>query len=125
MSNLSVYIIEKFKDSIKEKDDIILIGYSNDASVATNEILSFRPDVVIADLELHLGKGSGLDVLSNISSSDLSKKPYIMVTTNNSSQKTYEYARQLGADYILYKHQSDYSEEYVISFISISFSTPS
>ena len=80
MSNLSVYIIEddkmiieKFKDSIKEKDDIILIGYSNDASVATNEILSFRPDVVIADLELHLGKGSGLDVLSNISSSDLSK----------------------------------------------------
>ena len=124
MSNLSVYIIEddkmiieKFKDSIKEKDDIILIGYSNDASVATNEILSFRPDVVIADLELHLGKGSGLDVLSNISSSDLSKKPYIMVTTNNSSQRTYEYARQLGADYILYKHQSDYSEEYVISFI--------
>ena len=80
MGNLSVYIIEddkmiieKFKDSIKEKDDIILIGYYNDASVDTNEILSFKPDVVIADFELHLGKGSGLDVLSNISSSDLSK----------------------------------------------------
>ncbi|MGN1084755.1 MAG: sporulation initiation factor Spo0A C-terminal domain-containing protein, partial [Lachnospiraceae bacterium] len=60
-----------------------------------------------------------------------SKKPYILVTTNNSSTTTLETARALGADYIMSKHQKDYSSQSVLDFLRImlptikSFQSPS
>ena len=50
---------------------------------------------------------------------ELSKHPYILVTTNNSSNITYESARQLGADFILAKYQENYSAQYVVEFLRI------
>ena len=40
-----------------------------------------------------------------------------MVTTNNSSQITHETARTLGADFIMSKHEDDYSAKSVIDFL--------
>lgn len=106
---------KNFYDYIEQKDDISLIYSTSDADDAIEKILFFKPDAVILDLELHNGSKSGLHVLSGISNSD--SKPYILVTTNNSSQTTYECARSLGADYIMYKHQKNYSEKEAIDFL--------
>ncbi len=39
------------------------------------------------------------------------------MSTNNSSYVTYEYARKLGVDFIISKHQSDFSPQTVIEFL--------
>lgn len=97
--------------------DIKIVHITNNSYNALEQLSIFLPDVVILDLELHVGSGSGFDFLSGINTMNLSRTPYILVTTNNSSQVTYELARQLGADFIISKHQNNYSEEYVLNFI--------
>ncbi len=44
---------------------------------------------------------------------------YILVTTNNTSVITYEYARQLGADFIMSKHQADFSSKGAVGFLQM------
>jgi len=75
------------------------------------------PDVVILDLELHQGGGNGLVFLQELGQMDLPLRPYILITTNNTSMITYEYARQAGADFIMAKHQSDYSVKGAVDFL--------
>lgn len=122
MDKLTIILVEddtstcaKFNTYINSRDDVLLLNFTNNASQALTLISHHKPDVVILDLELHNGIGNGLDVLSGLSKCN--SKPYIIVTTNNSSQTTYEYSRHLGADFIMYKHQQDYSEEKVIDFL--------
>ena len=78
---------------------------------------STLPDVVILDIELHHGSGNGLLFLAKLNTLQLSMRPYVLITTNNSSNVTYDFARQLGADFIMSKHKADYSAQYVIEFI--------
>ena len=47
----------------------------------------------------------------------LPRTPYILIATNNTSAITYESARQLGADFILAKHQTDYSPKGSVDFL--------
>jgi len=122
MNNLTVLLVEddlntckKFAEYVEKRDDISIIYTTNSATQAIENISLLQPDAVILDLELHLGSGSGLQVLSGLIGLEI--KPYFLVTTNNSSSTTYEYARQLGADYIMYKHQDSYSEKEVIDFL--------
>ena len=82
-------------------------------------IRDYVPDAMILDLELHFGSGSGLQLLNDMQTLKIPYPPYILITTNNSSTTTYEYARQLGADYIMYKHQQDYSPANVIEFLGM------
>lgn len=98
-------------------DDVILTGITNNSSKAEQLIQDTLPDVVILDLELHGGSGSGLSLLRALHSAPPTKIPYILITTNNSSTVTYEAARQLGADFILSKHQNDYSAKSVVEFL--------
>ncbi len=104
----------KYSDTL---DDISIVSITNNSAKALMDIRDFTPDAVILDLELHNGSGSGLDVLRGLKNMSLSICPYTLITTNNSSNITYEYARQLGADYIMSKHQEDYSEENVLDFL--------
>lgn len=104
---------------IDNSDDLLLIAVTNDSSKAVEYIKDTMPDVVILDLELHQGKGSGLNVLYNIHTLSLSKKPYILVNTDNSSVITHETARALGADYIMSKHQEGYSSQSITDFLRI------
>lgn len=108
---------KRFWEDADKRDDIVIVATTGEAATAISQIHYYLPDVVILDLELNAGSGSGLEVLAGIK--DLKKQPYIIVTTNNSSQMTYEYARGLGADYIMYKHQQGYSEKSVMDMLSI------
>ena len=102
---------------IEELDDISLIGVTNNSSKAIDYVKDYLPDAIILDLELHNGSGNGLIMLQNLRQLSLTVSPYILITTNNSSPITYESARQLGADFIMSKHQEDYSAKNVIDFL--------
>lgn len=104
---------------IEDSEDMFLVATTNNSDDAIRHIEDTLPDVVILDLELHLGKGSGLNVLHEVRSLSLTKTPYFLVTTNNSSTTTYETARALGADYIMSKHQDGYSPKTVLDFLRI------
>lgn len=112
-------LCRELSELIEDSDDLVFIAATNAADKAVEYIKDTLPDAVILDLELHQGKGSGLNVLHDIRTLSLSKKPYILVTTNNSSARTYETARALGADYIMSKHQEDYSSQNVLDFLRI------
>ena len=98
-----------FIDYIEELEDISLIGVTNNSSKAIEYIKDCLPDAVILDLELHHGTGNGLLILKELKQLLPAKYPYVLVTTNNTSYLTFETARQLGADFIMSKHQVDYS----------------
>lgn len=102
---------------IEELDDTTLIGVTNNSTKAVDYIHDYLPDAVILDLELHQGSGNGLFVLQALKQLLLEVPPYILITTNNSSPVTYETARQLGADFIMSKHQEDYSAKTVVEFL--------
>jgi len=121
---LSVLLIEDDVNACKEIeayadqcDDINLTAITNNSAEALELTKYHLPDAVILDLELHYGGGNGLLYLQNLPELNLSHMPYILITTNNSSSMTHEYARKLGADFILAKYESDYSAKYVIEFL--------
>lgn len=98
-------------------EEVRIVAQTGDASQALRDIKDHLPEVVILDLELHRGSGSGLDVLRGLPSLGLRVSPYVVVTTNNASTVTYDYARELGAGYIFCKYQRGYSEQGVIDFL--------
>lgn len=102
---------------IEELDDVCLVGVTNNSKRALEYVADCLPNAVILDLELHEGCGNGLTFLGELKNMDLKVMPYILVTTNNSSAVTYEYARKFGADFIMAKHQADYSAKGVIEFL--------
>lgn len=126
IDKLSMILVEddpiacnELTDSIEELDDLSLVGVTNNAKQAIDYIKDFLPDVMILDLELHKGSGNGLNVLNEMNQLSLNNRPYILITTNNSSQITYESARHLGADFIMAKYQADYSVKSIVDFLRI------
>ncbi len=109
-------IFVNYIDTLK---DIVLIAVTNSSYKGIQYVTEFMPDAVILDLELHRGSGSGLLFLKELRSLNLSKIPYILVTTNNISEITYNQARIMGADFIMQKHQQDYSAKSVVDFLII------
>lgn len=123
-NKLTILLVEDDRQTCKEfinlvdnSDDLLLVGVTNNAFKAVDLIRDRLPDAVILDLELHSGSGNGLNVLSALKDMSLSASPYILVTTNNSSAVTYDAARKLGADFIMSKHQPDYSEKTALEFL--------
>jgi DNA-binding NarL/FixJ family response regulator len=121
---LSILLVEDDEQECKsilqyadELDDVNLIGVTNSSYKAIEFVKDYLPDAVILDLELHQGGGNGLSFLAELKQLSLRVYPYILITTNNSSMVTYQYARQLGADFIMAKMQSDYSARNVINFL--------
>lgn len=98
-------------------NDFNLVSITNNAAVAVNFIKNNQPDVLILDLELSLGQGSGFDVLKGIKDEFLNYPPYIVITTNNISNITHAVARENGGDYIFVKSQTGYSASQVINFL--------
>ncbi len=123
---LSILLVEddtnackEFTDYIENEENIFLIGVTNDSEKAINIVKDNLPDAIILDLELNTGKGNGLSLLQELKHLQFDVTPYILITTNNSSQITYDSARYLGADFIMFKHQEDYSAKNVIDFLKI------
>lgn len=117
------YVCQQFIELVDTYDDIKLVGITNNAFKALDYIRDILPDAVILDLELNNGCGSGLDLLRGLKTLMITDYPYILITTNNSSAITYEAARQLGADYIMSKHQEGYSEKNPLDFLRMLSST--
>lgn len=102
---------------VEALDDVTLTDITNNALTALQLVQDTCPDAVILDLELHGGGGNGLQFLALLNQLQLTRRPYILITTNNSSKITCESAHQLGADFILAKYESNYSAQYVIEFL--------
>ena len=102
---------------IEQFETLKLIGITGDSDKGIELVKSMLPDVIILDIELNRGTGNGIMFLAKLNALTLSLHPYILITTNNSSNVTYDQARNLGADFIMYKHKPDYSAQYVIEFI--------
>lgn len=122
--SLTVLLVEDDQQTCEEiaayvdtLEDMSLIGVTSNSAKAVEIIQDNLPDAVILDLELHSGSGNGLSLLQAVKQLHLAKMPYILITTNNSSATTYEAARQLGADFILSKHQTDYSPKGAVDFL--------
>ena len=101
----------------ESNEHITLLGATNHANKALTQVKTTIPDVIILDLELHQGSGSGISFLKSLQDTGITSKPYILITTHNISQYTHNQVRQLGADFIMLKSQSDYSAQSVIDFI--------
>lgn len=121
---LNILIIEDNPETYNQLSGYIdsipnfsLLGIVKRAKDAIEYIKDFLPDIIILELELHQGCGNGFEILRGISELALTKTPYILVTTSNTSSYTYEIARELGADFILSKHQENYTEQTVIDFL--------
>ena len=121
---LNILIIEddiaacqELRQYIEKIDDLKLVGITDDSGKGIELVKSALPDVIILDIELNRGTGNGIIFLAKLNALNLSLRPYILITTNNSSNITYESARNLGADFIMSKHKPDYSAQYVIEFI--------
>lgn len=106
-------------NALLQYDGIIEIVAAVNSSFEGIELTKqYMPDVVVLDLELNKGSGNGLLFLKSLSELPV-KKPYILVTTNNISHITNEQVRKMGADFIMNKHQPDYSAGNVIEFLLI------
>ena len=122
--NLNILIIEddvaacrELRQYIEKIETLRLVGITGDSDEGIELVKSALPDVIILDIELNRGTGNGIMFLAKLNALNLSLRPYILITTNNSSNVTYESARNLGADFIMSKHKPDYSAQYVVEFI--------
>lgn len=121
---LSVLVVEddpsscnSLRDCLGKSDDMELSGIVDNSFDAVEFIEKSTPDAVILDLELKLGGGNGILFLSQLNGIELTKRPYILITTNNSSNTTLSSVRSLGADFILGKYERGYCAQYVVEFL--------
>jgi len=122
MSNLSVLVIEddiaiqkSYNELNNSNTNLDIIGITSSSTKALEIVTNLYPDAIILDLELHNGEGNGLNFLENLKSTNY--KPFILIVTNNSSQIMHNILRENGADFIISKHQQDYSEKMVLDFL--------
>jgi len=109
----------EFVSYIDSLSDTELVGVTNSSFKAFELVRSAEPDALILDLELHEGSGNGLLLLNDMRTLDSSKIPYTIITTNNTSNTTFESARRLGADFIFTKHQANYSPRSAVDFLRL------
>ncbi|MCL2054166.1 MAG: response regulator [Oscillospiraceae bacterium] len=92
-------------------------GYAKGLSM----LETFKPDIILLDLEFSQSDGDGILFLDKIKKSNIKKLPYIIVITANISKKAHKTARQCGADYFFLKTKPDYSPYLVLEFANTYF----
>ena len=116
--------INAFQEFIKKSTNMSIIFKTKSSNEALNILRKHLPDVIILDLELHNGSGSGFDFLSNLNNIYLNHKPLIMVTTNIASNTVYNTLHKNFVDLIFYKRQPDYSPKLVLDSINLLLQNP-
>ena len=121
---LSVLIVEDdpvecalLVQCIEMREDVRLVGTTNNANTALEYARDHWPDAIILDLELHKGVGDGISFLKALDKAHSPTPPYILVTTNSVSGTTHDQTRRLGADFVMVKNQEGYSARAVIEFL--------
>jgi len=112
---------DDFKDFVSSLTYPHSLHISNGESDGLKRVQQFLYDVLILDLELHKSDGDGLDFLKKLRQLNAPEPPYIIIVTNNNSPKTRETARELGADYIIWKGKVDYSPKLVMDLARTYF----
>lgn len=98
-------------------EDFELVAVTDSSNTALKIISDDNPDIVILDLELSWGQGTGFDVLKGIKKMSITYPPYTVITTNNISAVTHSFVRELGGDFIFVKTQNGYSPQEVVNFL--------
>ncbi|MCL2354691.1 MAG: response regulator [Oscillospiraceae bacterium] len=102
---------QKYKDYFYTRDDIKLVAVTNSSDKAIEDVKTYQPDAIIADIELNEGQGSGIDFLEKIKTINLEYEPLISVITHISDRKTHRYAHLNGANFVTYKLRDDYIKQ--------------
>jgi CheY-like chemotaxis protein len=98
------------------------VGITNSIEKAFSDVKDCLPDAVILDIELQKGEGDGINFMERLAAADV-VRPFVLVTTGNTSKLIQERVRELGADFIISKSQEKYSAEYVVNFLMSMKST--
>jgi len=98
----------KFRNYIKNRDDICIIAVTNCELDALKYVEIHKPKAIIVDIELNSknSTGTGITFLENLKELVLDIRPIIMITTKIYSDLVYERGHQLGADMIFYKNRA-------------------
>ncbi len=114
MDKLKILVVdddEKYAKSlceyIKTQEDITAVGYALDGEEAVSMISETEPDAVI--LDIILPKLDGIGVLRRLGSTELKKKPEILVSSSSALGSLYDMASRYGAGYYMIKPQSEES----------------
>lgn len=105
----------KFKNCANNRTDITFVGMTGSSIEGIQFVKTRMPEGVILDLELHKGKGSGLQFLADLKAANMKLRPIVVVTTNSPSNVVYNHVHDIGADLIFYKRQADYSPDMVVN----------
>jgi len=103
------------KEYVQTREEFKLIGITNSSAEAIEIVKTYMPEAIILDIELKDGRGSGTEFLINLKRINLNFKPVIAVTTNISTDLTYDMLHKNGVDIIFYKKQEGYSIEMVLN----------
>jgi two-component system nitrate/nitrite response regulator NarP len=115
----------EFKKQIALCKDITLVGVTGSAIEGFKIAIEKNPDAIILDLELK--EGNGIEFVRKVRAIDFPVRPYILITTHNSSQTTLGGLTKEGADHYLVKSTKDYSALQAIEILRIMqpyFSNP-
>lgn len=107
--------IENFKIIANRRKDVEIIATTNSSDEGLKLVKKLNPDIVILDLELTNGRGSGFEFMEGIKK--IRTRPQIYITTNVRSNNVYGYLHKEKVDFIFYKQQESYSAETVINMI--------
>ncbi|MBU5419896.1 response regulator [Acetanaerobacterium sp. MSJ-12] len=105
-----------FVEYLKGQEEIDLVGVTGSAAEALKWNDRYRPDVVILDLELSEGEGSGLDLAPALAAPERPHNPYVMVTTKVTDKSTQAYLRNY-VGFIYEKRLQNYGPEQVIGTV--------
>lgn len=123
---LSILIIEdeeevcdRYVDCIKPLEYFNIVSITNDSAKGIELTTSRKPDIVILDLELQRGSGSGLSYMAWYRDCYIENKPIVVITTHNPGEHIHKAVRNMGADFIFTKFADNYSETFVIEQLKI------
>ncbi len=97
----SMVMNQRLKDMLLEIPGINVIGQADNTNDAIKEIKKKRPDLVLLDIRLNKGGGTGFDVLREIK--EWSTDIKVIVLTNYPYSQYEEMSKKLGADYFFNK----------------------
>ena len=103
----SPQITDILSELFSDPGNVEIVGTSDSAIDAIEEIRRSTPDVVIVDLQLK--DGSGFDVVKAIRLLPQSSDIVVILFTNHASRELHNHALELGADFFLDK-SGDYAK---------------
>jgi len=101
-----------FVDLINANSDFLLVGATGSEEAAMEYLSTYEVDFMILDLELEVG--DGIHLLEEINKK-LRVKPYIIVSTHNTSEVIQKYIVELGVDFVYLKNNSLYTPQRILS----------